>query len=62
MDHRLVAVSLVPLTVAPFAAGSLNPATDAVLCAALLVHSHIGFEYVMIYFISTCLFLLTSNL
>ena len=48
LAHRLVAVSLVPLTVAPFAAGSLNPVTDAVLCATLLIHSHIGFEYVEI--------------
>ncbi|KAI9868144.1 MAG: membrane anchor subunit of succinate dehydrogenase, Sdh4 [Trichoglossum hirsutum] len=46
--ERLVAVSLVPLTVAPFAAGSLNPATDAVLCAALLVHSHIGFDALIV--------------
>jgi hypothetical protein len=33
--------------VAPFAAGSLNPTTDAILCALLVVHSHIGFEYVL---------------
>jgi succinate dehydrogenase (ubiquinone) membrane anchor subunit len=34
------------LTIAPFAAGSLNPLTDSILCALLVVHSHIGFEYV----------------
>jgi succinate dehydrogenase (ubiquinone) membrane anchor subunit len=34
------------LTIAPFAAGSLNPVTDSILCALLVVHSHIGFEYV----------------
>ncbi|KAH8597671.1 CybS-domain-containing protein [Bisporella sp. PMI_857] len=41
--ERLISVGLVPLTVAPFAAGSLNPTTDALLCATLLIHSHIGF-------------------
>jgi succinate dehydrogenase (ubiquinone) membrane anchor subunit len=34
------------LTIAPFAAGSLNPVTDSILCALLVIHSHIGFEYV----------------
>uniref|UniRef100_A0A336UJ02 Succinate dehydrogenase [ubiquinone] cytochrome b small subunit n=1 Tax=Botrytis fuckeliana TaxID=380458 RepID=A0A336UJ02_9HELO len=42
--ERLIAVGLVPLTVAPFVSGSLNLATDALLCAAILIHSHIGFE------------------
>ncbi|KIH89448.1 succinate dehydrogenase (ubiquinone) membrane anchor subunit [Sporothrix brasiliensis 5110] len=42
--ERLVAAGIVPLTVAPFAAGSLNPTTDAVLCALLLVHSHLGLQ------------------
>lgn len=45
--NRLVAVGLVPLTLAPFAAGSLNPVMDSILCALLVVHSHIGFEYVL---------------
>lgn len=44
--ERLLAAGLVPLTVAPFAAGSLNPVTDSILCALLVLHSHIGFEYV----------------
>lgn len=44
--ERLLAAGLIPLTVAPFAAGSLNPTMDALLCAAILIHSHIGFEYV----------------
>lgn len=34
------------MTVAPFAAGTLNPVTDAILCATILIHSHIGFQYV----------------
>lgn len=44
--ERIVSAGLVPLTVAPFAAGSLNPVTDSILCALLVLHSHIGFEYV----------------
>ncbi|EPE24632.1 Fumarate reductase respiratory complex transmembrane subunit [Glarea lozoyensis ATCC 20868] len=49
--ERLVSAGLVPLTIAPFAAGSLNPMTDAVLCGAILIHSHIGFEAVLIDYI-----------
>lgn len=45
---RLVAASLIPLTVAPFAAGSLNPTLDALLCATLLIHSHTGFQNIII--------------
>jgi succinate dehydrogenase (ubiquinone) membrane anchor subunit len=44
--ERLLCVGLIPLTVAPFAAGSLNPTLDALLCASILIHSHIGFGYV----------------
>ncbi|KAH9863856.1 hypothetical protein J1614_009788 [Plenodomus biglobosus] len=42
--ERIVSAGLIPLTLAPFAAGSLNPITDSILCALLVVHSHIGFE------------------
>ncbi|APA09661.1 hypothetical protein sscle_05g044310 [Sclerotinia sclerotiorum 1980 UF-70] len=49
--ERLIAVGLIPLTVAPFVSGSLNPATDAILCAAILIHSHIGFESCVIDYI-----------
>ncbi|KAF7117403.1 hypothetical protein CNMCM5793_006305 [Aspergillus hiratsukae] len=42
--ERLVSVGLVPLTIAPFAVGSLNPVMDSVLCALLVLHSHIGFQ------------------
>jgi succinate dehydrogenase (ubiquinone) membrane anchor subunit len=38
-----MSVALIPLTIAPFAAGSLNPMTDAILCGTILIHSHIGF-------------------
>ncbi|KFY24504.1 hypothetical protein V493_05195 [Pseudogymnoascus sp. VKM F-4281 (FW-2241)] len=42
--ERLIAAGLVPLTIAPFVAGTFNPATDAIICGAILVHSHIGFD------------------
>lgn len=45
---RLIAAGLVPLTVAPFAAGSLNPTLDALLCATVLIHSHMGFQNIII--------------
>lgn len=46
--ERLLSAGLVPLTVAPFAAGSLNPSMDALLCATILVHSHMGFQSILI--------------
>ncbi|PHH76241.1 hypothetical protein CDD80_1690 [Ophiocordyceps camponoti-rufipedis] len=46
--ERLLAAGLVPLTVAPFAAGSLNPTMDAIFCSAMLLHSHMGFQQVII--------------
>ena len=46
-----LAAGLVPLTVAPFAAGSLNPTLDAILCSVLLLHSHMGFQQVVIDYI-----------
>ncbi|KAJ5901651.1 Succinate dehydrogenase cytochrome b small subunit [Penicillium taxi] len=42
--ERAICVGLVPLSIAPFAAGSLNPVTDAILCTLLVAHSHIGFQ------------------
>ena len=49
--ERAVAAGLIPLTVAPFAGGSLNPGMDAVLCALLLVHSHGGFQQILVDYI-----------
>ncbi|KAJ5091252.1 hypothetical protein NUU61_006122 [Penicillium alfredii] len=46
--ERLVCLGLVPLTLAPFAAGSLNPVMDAVLCSLIVAHSHIGFQAAII--------------
>jgi len=51
--ERLLSAALVPLTIAPFAAGSLNPVMDATLCFAILIHSHIGFESSIIDYIPT---------
>ncbi|KAI5854603.1 CybS-domain-containing protein [Tricharina praecox] len=42
--ERLVSLGLVPLTIAPFAAGSMHPIADAVLGATIVMHSHIGFQ------------------
>ncbi|KAI1392954.1 CybS-domain-containing protein [Hypoxylon trugodes] len=49
--ERLVAVGIIPLTVAPFAGSSLNPGLDAILCSLLLVHCHLGFQSVLIDYI-----------
>jgi succinate dehydrogenase (ubiquinone) membrane anchor subunit len=51
--ERLIAAGLVPLSIAPFAAGSLNPTLDAILCGTLLLHSHIGFQSVIIDYVPT---------
>ncbi|GJC85061.1 succinate dehydrogenase cytochrome b small subunit [Colletotrichum tofieldiae] len=50
---RLLAAGLVPITIAPFAAGSLNPTTDAILCAMILIHSHTGFQNIIIDYVPT---------
>ncbi|KAH8655184.1 CybS-domain-containing protein [Xylariales sp. PMI_506] len=49
--ERLIAAGIIPLTVAPFAAGSLNPILDATLCSLLLVHSHMGFQNIIVDYI-----------
>ncbi|KAI2622441.1 CybS-domain-containing protein [Hypoxylon sp. NC1633] len=51
--ERVVAAGIIPLTLAPFAGSSLNPGLDAVLCSLLLVHSHVGFQSVIIDYIPT---------
>ncbi len=43
--------ALVPLTLAPFIGGVLNPVLDSLLCASILVHSHIGFQAILIDYI-----------
>ena len=42
---RAISVALVPVTIAPFVGGSLYPVMDATLCALLVLHTHIGFQY-----------------
>lgn len=43
-----MSASLVPLTLTPFAAGSLNPSMDAVLMGLIVIHSHLGFQNIII--------------
>jgi succinate dehydrogenase (ubiquinone) membrane anchor subunit len=43
--------ALVPLTLAPFIGGVLNPVLDSLLCASILIHSHIGFQSIIIDYI-----------
>lgn len=42
--ERGISVAIIPLTLIPFAAGSLNPVTDAILVSLMLLHSHLGFQ------------------
>ncbi|KAK4989419.1 membrane anchor subunit of succinate dehydrogenase, Sdh4 [Elasticomyces elasticus] len=46
--ERIMSAALVPLTIAPFATNSVAPALDAALIAGILIHSHIGFESIVI--------------
>jgi succinate dehydrogenase (ubiquinone) membrane anchor subunit len=43
--ERALSIGLVPLTIVPFAAGSVSPAIDAAFVFVLIVHSHMGFQY-----------------
>ncbi len=49
--ERLVSVGLVPLTVAPFAFGSITPFADSILSVLLLIHSYTGFQSCIIDYI-----------
>ncbi|KAF2148460.1 succinate dehydrogenase subunit D [Myriangium duriaei CBS 260.36] len=46
--ERALSIGLIPLTIAPFAAGSLSPVVDGLLVGSILVHSHIGFQSAII--------------
>lgn len=48
-----MAAALVPLSIAPFASGSLNPTLDAILVGTLLVHSHLGVQAIIIDYVPT---------
>jgi succinate dehydrogenase (ubiquinone) membrane anchor subunit len=50
---RLLAAGLVPLVVTPFAAGTLNPVLDATLCALMVIHTHTGFQNIIIDYVPT---------
>ncbi|KAH8723227.1 CybS-domain-containing protein [Phaeosphaeriaceae sp. PMI808] len=60
--ERVISAGLIPLTIAPFAAGSLNPVTDSILCALLVLHSHIGFESCIIDYFPTARVPLVRNI
>jgi len=49
--ERLLSVALVPLTIVPFASGSLSPLLDAALIFGIIVHSHAGFQSIVIDYI-----------
>jgi succinate dehydrogenase (ubiquinone) membrane anchor subunit len=49
----LISAGLIPLTLAPFIGGSLNPLTDAILGVTILIHSHIGFQACIIDYFPT---------
>jgi succinate dehydrogenase (ubiquinone) membrane anchor subunit len=42
---------MVPLCIAPFAAGSVNPTMDAIISSSVLLHCHMGFQQVIIDYI-----------
>ena len=43
--YRVVSAALLPITIAPFAAGSLSPILDGTFIGLLLIHSYVGFQY-----------------
>merc|ERR1712014_458614 len=42
---RIVSIGVLPLTVAPFAAGSLSPLLDSAFISLLIIHTYTGFQY-----------------
>jgi len=46
--ERIVAVTLVPLTIAPFAGGALSPMLDAIMASLFVIHSYQGLQSVVI--------------
>ncbi|KAK0260183.1 membrane anchor subunit of succinate dehydrogenase, Sdh4 [Friedmanniomyces endolithicus] len=45
--ERLVSAALLPITIAPFAAGSLSPLLDGTFIGLIIVHTYIGFQSVI---------------
>lgn len=50
---RIVAAGLIPMVLTPFAAGSINPTLDAALCGLMLIHTHQGFQNIVVDYIPT---------
>merc|ERR1711939_448543 len=44
---RIVSIGVLPLTVAPFAAGSLSPLLDGAFISLLIIHTYTGFQNVI---------------
>lgn len=53
MFERVIAAALVPLSIAPFAGGSLNPTLDALLVGSLLVHAHVSMQTIIVDYVPT---------
>ncbi|KAJ4397304.1 membrane anchor subunit of succinate dehydrogenase, Sdh4 [Gnomoniopsis smithogilvyi] len=51
--ERVIAAALVPLSIAPFAGGSLNPTLDAIFAGSLLVHAHVSVQAIIIDYVPT---------
>ncbi|KXS97353.1 hypothetical protein AC578_10730 [Pseudocercospora eumusae] len=51
--ERLVSVGLIPVTIMPFAVGSLNPLLDGTLIGLIILHTYIGFQSVITDYIPT---------
>ncbi|KAF2169390.1 hypothetical protein M409DRAFT_65069 [Zasmidium cellare ATCC 36951] len=42
--ERLVSAALLPITIMPFAVGSLNPVLDGTFIGLIIIHTYIGFQ------------------
>ena len=49
--ERALSVALIPLIVTPFVTGSSTPILDALIGTSVIVHSHIGFDSMVIDYI-----------
>lgn len=51
--ERVIAAALVPLSIAPFAGGSLNPTLDAIFASSLLIHAHVSVQTIIVDYVPT---------
>ena len=42
--YRTLSAALLPITLAPFAAGSLSPVLDGAFIGMIIIHTYIGFR------------------